>query len=289
MRKTVESYLFLVPALVFLIAFSYFPFLRSVWTSFFQSKTVGDKHPVFIGFDNYTHLAGDEIFWKSIKNNLIFTVGTVPTSIILGFFIAILIHRASRLSTLYRILFFYPNILPTVAIANIWLFILNPDFGLLHQLMQLFKSSGWNPLGDPQWVMPALIAITIWKHIGYFMLFYLAGLQQLPKDVMEAAELDGASRWRSLWSITVPLLAPTTLFTSIIALVDSFLTMDTIYILTNGGPYNATIMPLFYIYQIAFQNWNIGLASTLTVILAIILLTIMLFNFFVFDRKVHYN
>ncbi|OGX60959.1 MAG: hypothetical protein A2189_03355 [Paenibacillus sp. RIFOXYA1_FULL_44_5] len=289
MRKTIQSYLFLLPALVFLIAFSYYPFFRSIGTSFYQSNSMAEQRQTFIGFGNYTHLMSDDVFWKAVHNNLIFTIGTVPTSIVLGFILAVLIQRPSRLSAFYRTLYFYPNILPMVAIANVWLFLLNPDFGLLHQIMQLLHGSGWNPLGDPQWVMPTLIGVSIWRHAGYYMLFYLAALQQLPKEVYEAAEMDGASRLRSLWSITIPLLGPTTLFTSIIALVDSFLTVDTIYILTNGGPYNASITLLFYIYQIAFQNWNIGLASALTVILALILLTIMVLHFFVFDRKVHYN
>lgn len=288
-RRLLESYLFLVPSLVILFTFSYYPFFRSVWTSLFQSTTIAHAKPIFVGLDNYRTLMEDDVFWASLHNNLMFMIGTVPVSLAFGFITALLIHRTKRLAVLFRFLFFYPNMLPMVAIANIWLFLLNPDFGLVHQLMLLFKSADWNPLGDPKWVMPALIFVTAWKQIGYFMLFYLAGLQQLPQDVLEAAELDGATPLRKLWSITLPLLAPTSLFTGIIALVDSFLSVDTIYILTGGGPHNASIMPLYYIYQMAFQNWNIGQASTLTVLLAFILFLIMALNFFVFDRRVHYN
>lgn len=289
MKKLAESYLMLIPALVFFIAFSYYPFIHSLIMSFYRSNVANLDHPVFLGLNNYANVLHDPIFWKSLKNNIVFAVGTVPTSVAMGMILAVLVQKRLRLTTLYRTMFFYPHILPMIAAANIWLFLLNPEIGLIRQIMGLFHKSGWDPLGDIHWVMPSMIVVTVWKEVGFFMLLYFAGLQQISKDVFEAAQLDGATPWTSFWRITLPLLGPTTLFVSVIAVVNSLQSVDQVYILTNGGPNNATMMLLYYIYQAAFQNWDIGMASTLTVILAAILSFIMILNYFVFDKKVHYN
>lgn len=288
-KKTLQSYIFLLPAFMFLLFFTYYPFFRTVWTSLFQvdPTTQGIVVP-FVGLQNYTKIMQDELFWKVVRNNLLFMVETVPTSVALGLLFAVLLNRKYRMNGLYRTLFFYPNILPMIAAANIWLFIYNPEIGLIKQVMQLFQSTGWNPLGDEKWVMTALSIMTVWKEAGYFMLFYLAGLQQLPRDVLEAGRLDGDS-WNVFRHITFPLLGPTTLFVTIIALVNSFKMVDQVYVLTGGGPNNSSMLFLYYIYQVAFQFWNTSLASALTAILALFLALVMSIHFFVFDKKVHYQ
>lgn len=289
MKKTAESYLMLIPALIFFIAFSYYPFLHAIFISFFKSNIATGDHPIFNGLGNYKDVADDPLFWKSVANNVVFALGTVPTGIGLGLLFAVMVHNRLRLTTLYRTMFFYPHILPMIAAANIWLFLLNPEVGLLRQILAWLHRQSWDPLGDVHAALPTLMVVTLWKEAGFFMLLYLAGLQHLPGEIFEAARLEGASPLRRFWSITLPLLGPTTLFVFIIALVNSLQSVDQVYILTNGGPNNATILLLYYIYQSAFQNWDIGLASTLTVILSSILTLIMMLNYFVFDKKVHYN
>lgn len=279
----------LIPALIFFIAFSYYPFIHAIIISFYESNIATGDHPVFNGLGNYATVLHEPLFWKSFINNIVFAAGTVPTGVGLGLLFAVMVHNRVRFTTLYRTMLFYPHILPMIAAANIWLFLLNPDIGLIRQVMGWFHKQSWDPLGDVHAAMPSLMIITLWKEAGFFMLLYLAGLQQLPREIYEAARLDGASPWRIFWRITLPLLGPTTLFVSVIALVNSLQSVDQIYILTNGGPNNATISLLFYIYKAAFQNWDIGMASTLTVILAAILSCIMMLNYFVFDKKVHYN
>jgi sn-glycerol 3-phosphate transport system permease protein len=289
MRKTIGSYLMILPVLIFFIVFSYYPFVHAVIMSFYESNIATGDNPVFKGIGNYTEVLQDPLFWKSVKNNMLFAVGTVPTSVGLGLLFAVMVNKRVRFTTLYRTIFFYPHILPMIAAANIWLFLLNPQIGLIRQVTGLFHKSGWDPLGDVNAVLPVLMMVTVWKEVGFFMLLYMAALQQLPKDIFEAAQLDGASSWKSFWRITLPLLGPTTLFVSVIATVNSLQSVDQVYILTGGGPNNASIMLLYYVFQAAFQNWDIGMASTLTVILAAILSFIMILNYFVFDKKVHYN
>ena len=184
-----------------------------------------------------------------------------------------------------RSAFFYPTVLPMVSAAAIWLFLYTPNFGLVNQGLRAVGLSAPNWLGDTSFVLPALMIMAIWKQTGYFMLFYLAGLQNLPDEIFEAAELDGATRWQQVRSLTIPLLQPTTLFVSTIAAVGSIQMVDQIYIMTQGGPSNASNLLLFYIYETAFRFRNLGVANAATVILVLLLLVFTVANFTISERR----
>ncbi|MHB8620334.1 MAG: carbohydrate ABC transporter permease, partial [Chloroflexota bacterium] len=245
--------------------------------------------PTFIGWGNFAAELANPDFHTVLRNTAVYAIGTVPVSVVLALLLAIEVNKKLRASGIYRTALFYPTILPTVGAAAIWLFIYAPDLGLLDRFLGLFGVSSHNWLGDAGLVLPALMLMMIWKQTGYFMVFYLAGLQGLPAEVFEAAKLDGARGWHALVSLTVPLLSGTTVFVSTIALIDAFQTVDQIFVLTQGGPDNASNLLLFWLYQEGFRNFNFGRASAVTVIMMAILLVISALNYRYLDRTAYYE
>lgn len=207
----------------------------------------------------------------------------------IAIFFAIKVNHSSRINSWLRTAFFYPTVIPLIAIANVWLFIYQPSYGLFARLFDVFGLTQIPWLTTAEWVMPSMIFMTIWKEAGFFMIFYLAGLQRIPGHIYEAADMEGSSSWYVFRRLTFPLLMPTTLFVSIIALLNSVKTVDHIFIMTGGGPNNASNLMLYYIYQTRFNYGDIGMAATLSTILIIVLLIIAAVNFFVVDRRIHYR
>jgi len=279
------AYALLLPSLLFLALFTFYPTLKSLYLSFFNSMTGEER---FVGFEQYKDVLQDSIFWKVIVNNVILAVGTVPVSIFLAMYLAIWLNGKMKTNGLLRASFFYPTVIPMIAIANIWLFIYTPDYGLLDKFLAMFGIEGPGWLGDPSVVMFSMVIMVIWKEAGFFMIFYLAGLQNLPTEVYESAKLEGAKPLQVFRKITFPLLMPTTLFVLIIAITNSFKLVDHLYIMTKGGPNNASNLLLYHIYETAFTYWDMGRASVLTVFLLIILLGISVFNYAYLDKRIHY-
>lgn len=284
-KANIFAYTLLLPSLIILIIFTFYPTIKSLFLSFFKWNLNNSE---FVGLENYKQVFGNDIFWQVIKNNIILVIGTVPTSILLAMYFAIWINGKLRFNSFLRTSFFYPTIIPMIAIANIWLFIYTPDYGLLDKFLNFFNISGPNWLGDSSWVMISLIVMLIWKETGFFMIFFLAGLQNLPGEVYEAAKIEGARPFQQFRYITFPLLAPTTLFVTIIALTNAFKMVDHLYIMTKGGPDNASNLLLYMIYEVAFSFWDMGQAAVLTVVLLVILLTISIVNYVYFDKRIHY-
>jgi sn-glycerol 3-phosphate transport system permease protein len=185
--------------------------------------------------------------------------------------------------------YFTPTILPMIAVANIWLFFYTPDIGLIDQIAVWMGFSGHNWLGDPKTVLPAIMVMTIWKEAGFFMIFYLAAMQNIPPELEEASQLEGASRWYYFRRVMFPLLMPTTLFVLINAVLNSFKLVDHLFVLTKGGPDNASNLLLYYIFETAFSYFETNFAAALTVILLILLAIMALLQFFFLDKRVHYR
>jgi len=288
-REWVYGWLFLTPALVFLFAFTHYPAVRTIFSSFFSTPR-GRRPAEFIGLENYQSLVQDEVFWKVLINNFWFAVGTIPISIGLALVMALWVNRHLRGRTLSRVAFFAPTVLPLIAVANIWLFFYTPGFGLIDQLRSgLFGLPAINLLGSRDTALAAMIVVAIWKEAGFFMIFYLAALQSIPPVLREAADVEGASSFYFLRKVLLPLLMPTTLFVSINAVINSFRLVDHIFVMTDGGPDNASSLLLFYIYETAFKYWQTGYAATLTVVMLVLLCILAIGQFFLFDRKVHYQ
>lgn len=287
-RTQVHGWLLLMPAAIFLIAFTYYPAVATLGKSFFSQGTAL-RPSEFVGFENFQNMFDDDVFWQVVWNNVIYAAGTIPISIALAIVMAIWVNGKLRFKSLTRMCYFTPTILPMIAVANIWLFFYTPEIGLLDQISRVFGFGSHNWLGDPDTVLGCIIAVTIWKEAGFFMIFYLAALQTLPPELEEAAHLEGASRWYYFRRVMFPLLMPTTLFVLINAIINSFKLVDQLFILTKGGPDNASSLLLYYIYEVAFSFLDQAYASTLTVVLLIALAFIAVGQFFLLDKKVHYR
>jgi sn-glycerol 3-phosphate transport system permease protein len=286
--KHVYGWLLLTPAAILLVAFTHYPAAATLFASFFSTGTVV-RPSRFVGLANYAALGDDPIFWKVLGNNAAFALGTIPTSIALAMLMAIWVNGKLPARALVRMSYFTPTILPMIAVANLWLFFYTPQIGLLDKLTALFGSASHNWLGDPHTVMACLAVMTIWKEAGFFMIFYLAALQSLSPELEEAARIEGASRWYFFRRVTFPLLMPTTLFVLVNATINSFKLVDHLFILTKGGPDNASNLLLYYIYQVAFSFFDTAYASTLTVVLLVLLAALAIAQFQLVERRVHYR
>ena len=288
-RFNVLPYLLALPTVVFVAVFTVWPVILSFYQSFFLQRLniARFRIPTFIGLGNYRELFSDAYFSQTLANTISYVLGTVPISIILGLLFALLVNnRKLRLTSFFRLSFFHPTVLPMVSAATIWLFFFTPDYGLFNSGLRLFGYAGpENWTGNPNLALISIIIVAIWRNAGYYMIFYLAGLQNLPSEVYEAAALDGANAWETLWQITFPLLRRTTVFITTIAFIDAFRTVDHIFVLTSGGPSFASTVLLFDLWLERFENQNIGVSAAITVIFVIVLLVFTVTNFLVSEQK----
>jgi sn-glycerol 3-phosphate transport system permease protein len=213
----------------------------------------------------------------------------VPTSMALAILMAVWVNNKLKGQSFLRLAYFTPTILPMVAVASIWLFFYSPGIGPIDQLLSAVGLPTRNWLGDPSTVLPALMVMMIWKQAGFFMIFYLAGLQNMSPELEEASTLEGASRWYHFRRVTFPLLMPTTLFVFVVAVTDAFKIIDHLFIMTGGGPNNASNLLLYYIYDTAFSFFDPSYAGALTMALVVILGLAAVLQFVVLERRVHYR
>ncbi|CAX60106.1 Sugar ABC transporter, permease protein, putative [Erwinia billingiae Eb661] len=282
------GYLLILPALSFLLLFTHYPAVATVWESLFSAARNG--HPAqFVGLDNYLALLDDDIFIQSLRNNLLYALITIPLAVTLALLMALAVNRQMRATALVRTAFFIPSLLPMIAIANLWLFFYTPQLGLLNKLLALFSLPAVNWLGEPQSALYCLMAVSVWREAGFFMIFYLAALQQIDPRLGEAAAIEGASRRYYFRRVQWPLLMPTTLFVLINASMNAFRIVDQVIAMTNGGPNNSSSLLLFYIYRTAFSFWDMPAAAAMTVVLLVILGAIALLKFNLLDKRAHYQ
>ena len=286
--KHVYGWLLLTPAAILLIGFTHYPAAATLLESFFSTGTAV-RPSRFVGLDNYAALLEDPIFWQVLWNNFWFAAGTIPVAIALAMLMALWVNRKLPARALVRMAYFTPTVLPMIAVANLWLYFYTPQIGLLDKLGALFGAGSHNWLGDPHLVLPATMMMVVWKEAGFFMIFYLAALQSLAPELEEAAKMEGASRWYFFRRVTFPLLMPTTLFVMVNATINSFKLVDHLFILTKGGPDNASSLLLYYIYQVAFSFFDTSYASTLTVVLLVLLAGLAVVQFQLVERRVHYR
>lgn len=286
--QAVYGWLLLLPAIVLLAAFTHYPALATLWHSL-HSTAMGNRPSRFVGLDNYAAMLDDGVFWQALRNNLLYAMVTVPVSIALALAMALWVDGRLPGRGLLRMAYFTPTVLPMVAVANIWLFFYTPQYGLIAQAMHGLGLPDINWLGRRDTVLPALMVVGVWKESGFFMIFYLAALQAVPPSLREAAMLEGASRWQYFRRVLWPLLMPTTLFVLINALINAFRLVDHVVVMTRGGPDNASMLLLYYIYQVGFSFWDTAYAATLTVALLAVLCAVAVVKFRWLDRKAHYQ
>jgi sn-glycerol 3-phosphate transport system permease protein len=278
-RASLPAYLLLLPSLVFLALFTYGAMGRVFVDALYARAT--PKAPLrFVGLDNINAVLADPAFAGAVVNNLIYAVGTAIPSIALALLFGLALARTHAVTSALRAALFLPVLIPMVAASALFLFIFLPNVGLLDHYIGRLLPVLPNWLGDPDIALSAIMVITIWKNAGYYMLFFLAGLQAVPEDVTEAAHLDGAGPWQRFRHIILPELKPTFLFVIVIATLNAVTQVDHVFVMTKGGPSNATNLVLFYVYQQAVEHYDIGKASaaTLLTLAALMALTALSFR-----------
>ncbi|AIJ09228.1 MULTISPECIES: carbohydrate ABC transporter permease [Edwardsiella] len=283
-QRQVYGYLLLLPALAPLALFTHYPALAALRDSLLSSDPGGG-----ITLEHYRALWQDDTFVLSLYNNLRYALLTIPLAVGLALAMALAVNRRARGSALIRTAFFLPSLLPMVAIANLWLFFYTPQLGLLNRALALLGCAPVNWLGDPDSALYCLMAVSVWREAGFFMIFYLAALQQIDPRLSEAAAIEGASRLTFFRRVQWPLLMPTTLFVLINASMNAFRLADQVIAMTNGGPDNSTSLLLFYIYRTAFSYWDLPYAAAMTVVLLAILAALTLMKFTLLDRRAWYQ
>jgi sn-glycerol 3-phosphate transport system permease protein len=287
-RSAVHAWLLLLPALVLLVAFTHWPAAATLIDSF--HSTARGSHPgVWVGLENYQAMAADPVFWKAVRNNLWFAGATIPMSIGLALVMALWVNERIAGRAFLRMAFFTPTVLPMIAVANIWLFFYTPQYGLLEQITGALGLPSHNWLGDQSTALACVTLVAVWKEAGFFMIFYLAALQTLNPSLREAAAIEGASRWYYFWKVTFPLLMPTTLFVLVNAVVNAFRMVDHIIVMTKGGPDNASMLLLYYVYETGFKYWDTSYAAAMSMVLLVILGTVAVGQFVILDRRTHYR
>lgn len=276
-------YLFLIPAGIILLFFFFIPFFESFLLSF-QSYRNDIYNPQWVGLENYTALFKAPMFWKTMLNTFIYLICAVPVLVILPIIIAVAVNKKLRGVAVYRTIIYIPVIVSTVVagIAWKWLYASN---GLLNYLISLFHISpvGW--LTDPHTAIYSVIAVTIWKGLGYYMVIYMAALTSVPKELYEAADIDGADTFKKHLAVTIPHLKPTIALVSIISSISAMKVFVEIYVMTNGGPMNASKTIVYYIYQRAFENLDLGYASAAGIVLLVLVMILSVINMKFFESE----
>lgn len=288
MRKSTTkwAWLFLTPQLVGLIIFSLIPVAIAIGLSFMSWDRFGAR--TFVGIQNYINQFANPDFWIATYNTLLYTLFTVPIGLSLALVLAVVLNKRTG-KNVYRLFFFMPVVTSSVSVSVMWMWILNGDIGILNQVLGMIGIQGPNWLTDTRIVMLSIAMLSIWWQLGYNMVIFLAGIQNISKSYYEAAEMDGASKLQQFFKITLPMLSPTTFFLSIMAIISSFQVFDQAFVLTRGGPGKASYTLVYHIYQQAFIDFRFGSSAAGAVILFVAILVLTLIQFYAQKRWVHYE
>nr|WP_313999613.1 sugar ABC transporter permease [uncultured Paenibacillus sp.] len=287
-KNELNGVLFALPAILGLLIFTLGPMIYSLYMSFTDYS--GSNTPAFVGLDNYTRMFSgeDQYFYKSLGVTVYFVILSVPTGIIYSFLLALLLNRDVKGKAFFRTIFYLPSIVPIIAISFIWLWLLNPDLGLANEVLRSVGLPGSQWIFGENSVVPSLAIMNLWT-TGGTMIIFLAGLQDIPRSLYEAIEMDGGSRLDKLWHITVPMMTPTIFFNLIMGIINGFQIFSQAYVMTNGGPNNASLFYVFYLYREAFQFSRMGSASAIAWVLFVIIMALTYLVFKTSRKWVYYE
>ena len=286
-KKWCSVMTFVVPALIPLTVFWIYPILRSMLLSLTDWDYMSPSYS-FVGLSNYVALFKDTRFYGALWNTFVFGIVTVIPTIIGGMILALLLQKAFRGDGIFKFILFSPWITPTVAISIVWTWIYEPDVGIANHVLKFFHLPALQWINSSSTAMLAVIIVTVWKSLGYAMIFYITALEKVPKELYEANALDGANSWQRFRDVTLPCISPTTFFLVIITMVNSLQAYDQIQILTQGGPSGSTRTLLYMYYQLGFEEFNMGQATAVAMILILITVMLSLIQFVVSKKWVHY-
>jgi ABC-type sugar transport system permease subunit len=273
LRELIAGWGLLTPALVIIGLFTLIPIAFSLWLSFYRWDMMRPNRS-FIDIKNYERLFADDAFWNALKNTLLYAVGTVPATIVLAFAAALLLNRKIRGRAFFRTAFFAPVVTSTVALSFVWSWIYHPEVGLLNGLLDAVGMNRVGFLRDPDLAIWSISAMSVWKNVGYIMVLFLAGLQQIPTDLYGAARVDGASSWQVTRDVTIPMLKPTLFFVIVISTIDAMQVFTQIDVMTQGGPAKSTEVLVYYLYFRAFRSFEMGYASAIAWALFLIIIVL---------------
>ncbi len=287
-HESIAAYLFLTPNIIGFLIFTAFPVIAAFAIAFYDwDLLLGAR---YIGLENFRQLLfEDDVFRAAFINTVYFTVATVALSTALALVVALLVNLALRGMVFFRAIFLLPYVTLTVALSLLWKWLYLPDIGLINRTLGVVGIDGPNWLTSSTWAMPALILMSVWKTFGYNMVLFVAGLQNIPEHLYEAAKIDGASPWQRFRDITLPMLSPTTFFVVVISIIGSFQVFDQALVMTAGGPGTATTTLVLYIYEQGFQSFHMGYASAIALILFMVIFGFTAFQFRVQRRWVTYD
>lgn len=276
-REAIDAYIFMSPVIIGLLVFTVGPIIVSLFLSFTKYNLLSD--PKWIGIDNYIKMYGEALFWKSLTVSAVYSVVSVPLGLVVALFLAILLNRKMRGVYVFRSIYYLPTVISGVGVAMLWRWIFNGQYGILNTLLRTVGIKGPNWLLDEHYALAALIITSIWG-VGGTMLIFLAGLQGIPSELLEAAEIDGAGKWAQFRFITLPLISNVTFFNLVLGIIGALQVFTDAFVITNGGPNNSTLFIAVYLYRHAFMYLNFGYAAALAWVLFIIvmLLTLMVFR-----------
>lgn len=279
---------FLLPNLLGFLVFTLLPVLAAFLISFTDWDLL--RPPAWAGVDNYLRLAQDPLFHTVVRNTVLYVLGTVPVQMVLALLVALALNQRLPGQTFFRTAYFMPVVASTVAVALVWRWMFHADFGLINSFLYMVGvDDPPNWLSSTRWALPAIIIMSIWQQIGFSMVLFLAGLQSVPITLYEAAKIDGAGAWQRFWSITLPMLSSTTFFVLVISIINSFQVFDQAFIMTGGGPANATNTLVFNIYRYAFQFFQMGYAAAMAWVLFAIIFVVTLVQFRYQRQWVYYE
>ena len=283
-RNPLTPFLFLLPGCIILGAFTFYPMLQAIWLSFTDYNMIQD--PNFVGVENYKNLFSDALFWKVLGQTFLYLLFVVPALVIIPIFLAILVNQPLKGISFFRSAYYVPVVTSMVVVGIMWKWVY-ADTGVLNYLLESLGiiNSPIHWLTSTSTSIFAVMAVTVWKGLGYYMVIYLAGLQSIPSHLYEAAKIDGASKWKQIIHITIPLLMPSIMIVSIMSSIAAMKVFEEIYVMTGGGPLNSSKTLVFYIYQEAFEKLKMGYASAAGVILFLITLILSIINIKFMSKK----
>ncbi len=287
-KSKIAPYLMIAPAMVVFILFSFIPIFYMIFLSFHDWNFISADMN-FVGMNNFKFLLGDPRFAQTMGNTFLYTVLTVVGFLVFGLLIALALNKNTKIHSFMQSVIFAPHIISLVSISMLWLWLMDYDYGLFNYLLDKIGLGPVSFLTNPDVVMYSLAAVSIWKGVGYYSLIFLSGLQAIPNDIYEAAALDNTPWHRKLFKITLPMLSPTIFFVGITSIIASFKVFETISIMTQGGPMNASNTIVYYIYETGFKFFNMGLSSAAGVILFVVIAILTLIYFKLMAKKVYYN
>lgn len=269
-RKWIAGYLFAGPAITLVIVFSVVSIVVSLYISFFEYDVISKVHP-FVGLGNYREaLYRDRLFWTALKNTSLYVLGVVPAITICGFLLALAGHKVSRGRSVFRTVYFLPSITPMVVVSLIWVWLYSPK-GMINEMLDVIGISGPNWLFDKHLAMPAVMVMSVWQTVGYYSVIYLAGLSDIPRDFYDAARVDGASGWQEVRHVTIPLLQNVTLFVTVTLAIGAFQVFTQVYVMTRGGPGDATATMQYMIFRNGFEYFRMGYAAAISWLLFVVI------------------